>query len=382
MKNILLIAIALILLSNIVHAQLPEPGFTIDQSTALVITDPQVDFLSPDGVTWGVVGKNVTDNNTVKNLDRLFSWAAKNDITVFVSPHYYYPYDHKWEIEGVLEKLMHNIKMFDRKDPLSLDGFENSGADWLPQYKKYIEADNVIVVGPHKVYGPESNDLALQLRKRNFSKVLLAGMSANLCVESHMRDLVEEGFKVAVISDATAAAIVPDANLNGWEAALTNYRMIASKVFLTEDVMKMKPVGIVSSGGIFKTANELEWKPAFEGSPIQFAMTSGSTFETAHGTFAKFPGKGFITPNHIHSEGYEAIVISGTMINPMGNEKTKGAKRMGPGSFWAVPANESHTTGCVSDEPCVFYMYQSKPFDFVPVEKDHHKGSQDKKHKH
>ena len=38
--------------------------------TALVVTDPQNDFLSPDGVTWGVVGQNVTENGTVENIDR------------------------------------------------------------------------------------------------------------------------------------------------------------------------------------------------------------------------------------------------------------------------------------------------------------------------
>jgi nicotinamidase-related amidase len=42
------------------------------------------------------------------------------------------------------------------------------------------------VVSPHKVYGPESNDLTLQLRKRGISKVVLAGMSTNLCTEAHM----------------------------------------------------------------------------------------------------------------------------------------------------------------------------------------------------
>ncbi len=35
---------------------LPNPGMEIDPScTALVITDPQNDFLSPDGVTWEAV---------------------------------------------------------------------------------------------------------------------------------------------------------------------------------------------------------------------------------------------------------------------------------------------------------------------------------------
>ncbi len=216
-------------------AQLPDPGFTVDENTAIVITDPQNDFLSPDGLTWGVVGQSVTDNNTVDNIEALFKVAKEKGITVFVSPHYYYKHDHSWQIEGALEVLMHKIGMFDRTDALSTEGFEGSGADWLEKYKKYIDGDNVIVTSPHKVYGPESNDLALQLRKHGFSKVVLAGMSANLCTESHMRDLVESGFDVSVVKDATAAAILP--GLNGYEAALVNFRMIASHVFTTKEAV-------------------------------------------------------------------------------------------------------------------------------------------------
>ena len=33
---------------------------------AVVITDPHNDFLGPKGVTWGIVGQSVTDNNTVE----------------------------------------------------------------------------------------------------------------------------------------------------------------------------------------------------------------------------------------------------------------------------------------------------------------------------
>lgn len=40
--------------------------------------------------------------------------------------------------------------------------------------------------------------------------MLLAGMSANLCVESHMRALIEHGFEVRVVADATAAANHPE----------------------------------------------------------------------------------------------------------------------------------------------------------------------------
>jgi len=233
----LLTLIGIVTLAGSAHAQLPDPGMDIvPGSTALVVTDPQNDFLSPDGVTWGVVGKNVKENRTVENLDALFEVAKSVDMPVFISPHYYYPHDHRWKMEGALEALMHSIGMFDRKDALSLEGFEGSGADWLAQYKKYINDGKTVVTSPHKVYGPESNDLVLQLRKAGISKVILAGMSANLCAESHMRELIEQGFEVLVVPDATAAAQVP--GWDGFAAAHTNFRMIANHIEMTEETVK------------------------------------------------------------------------------------------------------------------------------------------------
>ena len=231
------LGITLILgVTPIVPAALPDPGMTVTHgNTALVITDPQNDFLSPKGVTWGVVGKSVTENNTVKNIESLLKAAKANDIPVFISPHYYYPTDKGWQFEGALEKLMHNIGMFDRAGPLDLTGFENSGADFLPLYKPYINDGKTVVASPHKVYGPENNDLLLQLRKRGIDKVILAGMSANLCTEAHMRELLERGFEVAVVRDATAAAIVPEGD--GYAAALVNFRFMANDVIDTKEAV-------------------------------------------------------------------------------------------------------------------------------------------------
>lgn len=63
--------------------------------TALVVTDPQIDFLSEDGVTWGVVGESVTEQGTVDNIERLFIAAKAAGMPVFISPHYYYPHRSK-----------------------------------------------------------------------------------------------------------------------------------------------------------------------------------------------------------------------------------------------------------------------------------------------
>ena len=218
-------------------AQLPDPGMEIDlENTALVLTDPQNDFLSPDGVTWGVVGESVTANNTVENLETLLAAAKQHGMMVFISPHYYYPTDHGWKFEGALEVLMHNIGMFDRKGSLDLEGFEGSGADFLDRYKPYILDGETVIASPHKVYGPENNDLILQLRKRGIDRVILAGMSANLCTESHMREFLEQGFEVAVVSDGTAAAIVAEGD--GYAAAMVNFRFMAMDVLTTQEAVE------------------------------------------------------------------------------------------------------------------------------------------------
>ena len=211
----------------------PSDMILKSQRTALVITDPQNDFLSPQGVTWGVVGQSVTEHRTVENIGRLLETAKRNGVPVFISPHYYYPTDHGWHIEGALEKLMHKIGMFDRRDALSLEGFNGSGADWLERYKPYIQDGATVIASPHKVYGPETNDLVLQLRKRGIDQVVLAGMSANLCVESHLRELLEQGFEVAVVRDATAAAKLPEGD--GYAAALVNFRYMANAVISTDE---------------------------------------------------------------------------------------------------------------------------------------------------
>ncbi len=202
--------------------------------TALVVIDPQNDVLSEAGVSWGLVGDSVRENNTVQNIARLFKVAKENGYAVFISPHYLFPHDQAWRFGGVVEKMMLKGKEFFRPDPLSLEGLGGSGADWLERYKPFIEDGKTVVVSPHKMWGPHTNDLVLQLRKRHISKVILAGMLANLCVESHLRELLEQGFEVAVVKDATAAPRHPVLG-DGYKAAIINFEFLANAVWSTDD---------------------------------------------------------------------------------------------------------------------------------------------------
>jgi nicotinamidase-related amidase len=161
-KRFAAMAAGLMLAATPLAAQLPETSLSYDpQRTAIVITDPQNDFLHESGAAWGAVGESVVANNTRENLERLMRAGKENNVPLFVSPHYYYPTDSGWRFEGALEKLMHNIDMFARKGPLTVQGFE-----------------------------------------------------------------------VAVVSDATAAAQFP--GLDGYQAAMTNFRFIANDVLTTD----------------------------------------------------------------------------------------------------------------------------------------------------
>jgi len=204
--------------------------------TAVVFIDPQNEVLSEKGAAWGAVGESVKENATVENMERIFQAAKQNGYEVFISPHYFYPTDDGWKTNGPLETVEHENKMFARRGILSLDGFVGSGADWLERFKPYIEDGKTVIASPHRVWGPQTNDLVLQLRKRGMSKVILGGMLANMCVESHLRDLLEQGFEVLVARDATAGPRHPEWGY-GYTAALVNFNFLAHAVRYTEDVV-------------------------------------------------------------------------------------------------------------------------------------------------
>jgi len=207
-----------------------------NDATAVVIIDPQNDVLSPTGKNWDSVGASVTENNTVQHLLDIFVAARASDFGVFISPHYFYPTDSSWQFNGPLETDEFRTHSFARNGALSLDGFIGSGADWLEEFKPHIQDGKTVVASPHKVWSPQSNDLILQLRKRAVSKVVLGGMLANMCVESHLRDLLENGFEVAVVRDATAGPRHPTWG-DGYQAALVNYAFLAHAVVSTAEVV-------------------------------------------------------------------------------------------------------------------------------------------------
>ncbi|MFZ2163709.1 MAG: cysteine hydrolase [Sideroxyarcus sp.] len=201
--------------------------------TAVLITDPQNDFLREDGKLYGLLADNLKELGTVDNIEKLMKAAKRKDLILAVDPLVYTQLDSNWSRAGALQRQLLDMKALHRVSLNDPKGFEGSGADFFDRYKQYIYDGKSVVVAPHKMYGPESNDLIYQLRSRGIDTVILGGMVANLCVDSHMRALMENGFKVYVVKDAVAA---PGAD--AYKAALVNYSMIANGVLTTEEAVR------------------------------------------------------------------------------------------------------------------------------------------------
>ncbi|MDX2497676.1 MAG: cysteine hydrolase [Desulfobacterales bacterium] len=205
---------------------MPRQTVEIDLSkTALFVTDPQNDFLSEKSPAWGLVGPTVTRNKVVEKEKMLKALGKELGIPLFYSTHMYTPKDfEQWPKKPLngIDKVMFDNKMFAQ------------GTFGHEIHKDLKPDSNTIVMNPHKgLSNFWTGDAAIQLRMYGVETIIMYGMSANMCVESHARDAIENGFELIIIADATAAA--GDA---AYEAALTNYEFLAMEVVTTEQIVK------------------------------------------------------------------------------------------------------------------------------------------------
>ena len=98
---------------------------------------------------------------------------------------------------------------------------------------------------------------------------------------------------------------------------------------------------------------------------LKFADAFGDRASAAHGRFGLIAGN-WATPSHVHSAAYHGVVIRGVVTNGFNGEANP--PKMGPGSYWYVPANVVHVTACVSKESCLTYVQSDGKFDLTPAE--------------
>jgi nicotinamidase-related amidase len=217
-----------------------NPEMTLDKKrTALVLADIQNEFLQPSDEPryHAMIEHALKKRNVIANLEALLKTAQELGYFIIHSPHWYYPTDVQWVVAaGAIGDYLRSIGFCGRKDPVDVQGFHGSRADYYEPFKKYLMDGHTCTTAPHKHFGCEANDVIKQLHMRKVEKAIMAGPVANICLESHMRDIIEAGIEVAMVRDAVAAAVNEEGD--GYEAAMINWRFMANAVWTTEETIK------------------------------------------------------------------------------------------------------------------------------------------------
>jgi quercetin dioxygenase-like cupin family protein len=143
--------------------------------------------------------------------------------------------------------------------------------------------------------------------------------------------------------------------------SFTSFAVAAVVVVVVQgDVARAKaPEPLVQS-----PAAEMKWEEFYPGGPVEAFMVGSK--EGKHGPtafFIKFKA-GFDSGWHIHESAYQAVILSGTML-----ETSKGSdppKPLGPGSFYSQPG-VVHRTQCTAASDCLVYIHEAGRFSFTPT---------------
>lgn len=113
-------------------------------------------------------------------------------------------------------------------------------------------------------------------------------------------------------------------------------------------------------------ADQLYWQdvPGTAGA-VSYANTQGDILSNGSGFYSAFVRFKAGTDNglHTHSQTLPTVVMSGTFYARM-----DGKEMLFPaGSFYNLPANKVHESGCKAGEDCLLFQYQANNFDLVPA---------------
>ena len=202
-----------------------RPGRTFDPAqSALLVIDPVNDFLSEGGAGWELTKGTVEKHDVVGHLRQLIDGVRARGIPVLYGPMAYTSEDYadqELHRRTGINRIMFELEMF-------LAG--SWGADFHPELQP---GPDEVVLHPHKGTDVFETDLREHLERLGVTQLIIAGMTANLCVESTGRHAAEHGYDVTFVRDAIGAE-----NLPAYEASIrVNFPLIGNAVLDTEDVL-------------------------------------------------------------------------------------------------------------------------------------------------
>lgn len=198
-------------------------------TTAVLLTDPYNDFMTPGGKLYDAIKEVADANNTFENLKTVLNLARTEGMKVFILPHHRaHPDDYKgWDHINPSQETAHRLQAF-------------AEGSWGGEFNtEYGPKDGDIMVREHWSFSGFANtDLDELLKQHGIENLICVGMIANACVESTARYGMELGYHVTLVRDATSAFSAEAMHISHD----ANAPMFAHAVLTTAEVVeRMKP---------------------------------------------------------------------------------------------------------------------------------------------
>ncbi|WP_209448921.1 cupin domain-containing protein [Rhodococcus qingshengii] len=119
----------------------------------------------------------------------------------------------------------------------------------------------------------------------------------------------------------------------------------------------------VAGKSISLPASTLNWRVLPDTGGVEVADVVGDiTGRGSYESFVKFPA-GKDNPMHTHSQDLPTVVLSGVFYATIDGHRVE----YPAGSFYQLPKDLPHLSGCMVGTDCLLFQYQADHFDVVPV---------------
>ena len=194
-------------------------------ATALVIVDSYNDFLSEDGLTWGLLKLVAEENDLVSNLLSLVAAARTSGTRIAFAPHHRYREDSFSDRKYLTPSQYQQVS----------SGVFAEGGFGGQFYEGLAPIAGDIVASQHtSSSGFTETDLHDQLAADGISHLVVAGCISNTCIEATVRSAVDLGYHITVVTDAIAAFSPADHEL----AIRTTLPLIAHRTVSTAEAVE------------------------------------------------------------------------------------------------------------------------------------------------
>ncbi len=171
--------------------------------TAIVLIEPQNDFLTPGGTMYQYIADQLKERNVIANLQKLLN-GARGKVKIFYVPFQAFkPGFPELKKGGPGTEGLRGIEMDMKADWGTGAWLEGTPGPEIIDAIPPQEGD-IVVKGKLTLDAFHSTAINYLLRANEIEYVAFCGFHTNWCVESSARSAYDNGYRVLVISDCTA----------------------------------------------------------------------------------------------------------------------------------------------------------------------------------